>query len=120
MTKLGRIVPSQAPAVEHRAAPRVSAELDVRVRITAADVAYWGKTTNISTAGSYVATRSPTPVGADLDFELYVEGSLLPLQLGGRVVRHGGEHEPPGMGVSFLWLSHAALVLIARLVDRGG
>ncbi len=103
---------------ERRLVPRVLVDLNVRLRLPKLDVAYLGRSINISIRGMYVLVDGLTPVGTSLDVDLCAIGALVPMQLRGRVIRHGSGDEPSGMGLMFDWISPEAVVFIERLVSR--
>jgi len=75
--------------------------------------------TNISRSGVFIRSKSPLPVGTQVNLKFTVIMDDLEMIEGtGEVVRV--EAEPPGMGVVFTQLTTYSEQLIARLLTRSG
>ena len=75
--------------------------------------------TNISRSGVFIRSKSPLPVGTQVNLKFTVIMDDLEMIEGtGEVVRV--ESDPPGMGVVFTQLTTYSEQLIARLLTRSG
>lgn len=73
--------------------------------------------TNISRSGVFIRSKSPLPVGTEVNlrFTVIME-DIETIEGAGKVVRV--ENYPPGMGVIFVHLTSYSRVLIERLLTR--
>jgi uncharacterized protein (TIGR02266 family) len=75
--------------------------------------------TNISRSGVFIRSKSPLPIGTQVNLKFTVIMDDLEMIEGtGEVVRV--EADPPGMGVVFTQLTAYSEQLIARLLTRSG
>lgn len=75
--------------------------------------------TNISRSGVFIRSKSPLPIGTQVNLKFTVIMDDLEMIEGtGEVVRV--ENDPPGMGVVFTQLTAYSQQLISRLLTRTG
>lgn len=86
---------------ENRASPRAPIELKVEYRRVNSFFADY--TRNISHGGTFIATKSPLPIGTRFRFLLSLPGSEAPFELLGEVTWAKAEGDNPGMGICFIW-----------------
>ncbi len=113
-------------AVPPQRAPRVAAELEVRLA-SGQPVALAERTTlDLSRGGVFVRTLEPLPPGTRLSLELALTGGYGTVLAAGEVVwttppsAPGESFRAPGMGVRFLDLDPASQALLDRYVGRLG
>lgn len=74
---------------------------------------------DLSETGCFVHTEEPLAIGSviELCFTVFPEEPVL-FRGRGRVVRHGVEGEPAGMGVEFMELSEASRDVVRKILLR--
>ncbi len=73
--------------------------------------------TNISRTGVFIRSKSPLPIGTQVNLKFTViMDDIETIEGTGEVVRR--EVDPPGMGVVFIGLSKYSSALIERLLTR--
>ncbi len=92
----------------------------VRVDYQTVDELFSEFARNINEGGIYVETETPQPIGTAVSLHFQLPGSEDPVEVTGRVVRHGdpGAGELPGMGVEFDDLGRQERELINDLIRQ--
>jgi len=111
---------------EKRHAPRVGAELKLRLAYRSMDAFIERYATNVSRGGIFVRTRDPRPPGTELALDITLESGD-PLIRGRGVVRWttppsapGEPPREPGMGIKFLELARESRALVDLVVATLG
>jgi uncharacterized protein (TIGR02266 family) len=96
--------------------------VSIRAKLKFADVASFIEryAPNVSTAGLFLKTPSPKPVGTRVKFELLIsDGSAVMRGLGqvAWVRETEAEQRAQGMGIKFVKLDDASAVILKRIVD---
>ena len=98
------VVDTSPPApqdLDQRLAPRKSFSLDIEYSING--IFKVARSLNVSEGGIFLSTPDLQPIGTTLSIHASVptERGILPLQVQGRVVRHGRSSCGPGLGIKF-------------------
>lgn len=103
-------------AAERRRANR--AAVTVRIDYATVDEMFSEFTRDINEGGVFIETEKPHRVGTEVSMQFHLPGSSEVLHTVGRIVRvsHGGEGDPPGMGIEFDELTPDDRVKIDRIV----
>lgn len=109
---------SHAQDSERRKSQR--ADWVVRVDYQTVDELFSEFARNINEGGIYVETESPQPLGTTVSLQFQLPGGDDPVEVTGRVVRHGdaAAGELPGMGIEFDDLGRQERELINDLVRQ--
>lgn len=90
--------------MERRICSRYSVCVEIEIREMASGAPSRGNTTDVSLSGCYVATIFPLPIGATIDFTMWLTD--------GNVKGHGSVqtcHPGVGMGIKFIDLTEEAI-----------
>lgn len=109
---------------ERRKFPRVTLDVDIRVKLSKTDEDSQHRIRDLSESGVYIVTEKTRPIGTGIDLTLIVGDAAVVVRTRGIIVHEitaadATAERPPGIGVMFLDISKDAKDALRKLVQSG-